>query len=174
MKKKYSNVNKKIAHEFAIGIIVLLAVAVGAMALTSAKRQIREISSLQEADIEKAAESAKNIKRNQKKIPEECQSHYYEGETEIRGWAPSDMQDGEGMIVRIDARDIKNLPIKDPSVFSDLTVRMIDPTAALEEKLTKATKEKPASFTVKGYAEICEKKPPQVSLGQASVAFKKS
>jgi hypothetical protein len=142
--------NKKIASELAIGIILIVAIVIGGIFWLQGKEQ-------------KVSSPSNNA----------CKSHYYEGESGVNAWAVSSDQDsGGGIIVRIAKEDAQKLPIKNAD--GNLTLRLIDPTDAVQSSLNSATEKKPAAITLKGYAEICEKKPPEVSLEQATVAFKKS
>jgi hypothetical protein len=159
--------NKKIASELAIGIILLIAIVLGGIFWMHDLKQAMSNSQL--------AESAKK-QLAAKEDGNACQSHYYEGESKIRGWvAPADKNDGKGngIIVQIKDEDVKNLPIKDTGTLANFTVRLIDPTVQVKNSLSQATEEKPATITIKGYAEICQQQPPQVSLEQATIAFKK-
>lgn len=176
MKKKRFKIktNRKIGNELAIGIILILAIAVGTISIVLSKREIAELSEPENNYV--AQTPVVKVKKEQKRITSEkkCQSRYYEGESDIYGWADATIQDGEGVIVSIRPEDVKNLPIKDASVLNNFTVRLVDPDAALQKKFNNSSNDNLVKFTVRGYAEICEKEPPQVSIEQATVAFKKS
>ena len=177
MKKKNFKIklNKKIGHELAIGIILILAIFVGAIAVICSKKEIRRLSEL-EKNFEMHAPVSVAAKKTEKPARQEdkCKSRYYEGETDIYGWADPNLQDGDGIIINIIPEDVESLPIKNISDLKNFTVRLIDPGAVLKKKLDASTKDNLVKFTVRGYAEICEKEPPQVSVEQATIAFKKS
>ncbi len=149
--------NKKIASEFAIGIILLVAIIVSGIFWL----QRMKPAGVSQALLTKQAGNA-------------CKPHYYEGEARIQGWiSPEDKNSGNEVIVQVREEDMKNLPITDPDSIANFTVKLVDPTDAVRNSLRLATKEKPASVVVRGFAEICQQ-PPLVSLQQAKIAFKKS
>lgn len=163
--------NKKIASELAIGIILMAAIVIGGIFWMSEKKRAMDDSKLSQSSILLKKQPAP---KGTKLTEAPCESHYYEGESEVRGWiVSSDKNDGENIIVQIKDEDIKNLPVKNVDVLKNFTVRLVDPTPQIKKNLIIATEEKPAKITIKGYAETCQH-PPLVSLQKATVAFKKS
>ena len=163
--------NKKIASELAIGIILLAAIAIGGIFWMSERKQAINDSKLSQSSI---LLKKQPLSKENKQTETPCESHYYEGESEVRGWiVSSDKNNGENIIVQIKDEDIKNLPVKNVDALENFTVRLVDPTPQIKKNLIVATEEKPTKITIKGYAEICQK-PPLVSLQKATVAFKKS
>ena len=163
--------NKKIASELAIGIILLIAIIVGGIFWVSKQKQ-----SMIKDQPPQAVQYLKKkpIVKNTDQIIDSCKSHYYEGESKVHGWiASTDQNDEKSIIVRIKNEDVKDLPIKNTENSENFTVKLIDPTEQVKNSLSLATEEKPTELTLKGYAEICQQAPPQVSLQQATVAFKK-
>ena len=167
--KNFNGADKKIASELAIGIIIFLALLVGGIFWISENKQTAD-------EYQKMVILEKQPKGEENKQSENsCESHYYEGESKIHGWVESsEADDEESIVVYVKDEDVEKLPIKNAEVEGTFTVRIIDPTEEVREDLIGSTEEKPAEFTVKGYAEICEQEPPQVSLKIATVAFKKS
>jgi hypothetical protein len=161
--------NKKIASEFAIGIIVLLTIIIGGIFWLSKENQSGENQWLPQP-----ATSVKQKPISKESQESTCIPHYYEGKTVISGWiSSSDQNDGKNLIVELKSGEEKKLPAKISENAANFTVKLIDPTAAVKNKLKLATKEKPATFTIQGYAEVCSQ-PPLISLQEASIAFKKS
>lgn len=162
--------NKKIAGEFAIGIILLAAIIVGA---------IFWISSAGQSDESYQGVQTTLLTKKQQKDPvklkdKECIPHYYEGKTDIQGWIVSSEQGSENeIVVQLKKDEEKKLPIKESEIIADFKVKLIDPTDKVLKDLRLATEEKPVTFTIQGYAEVCSQ-PPLVSLKQATVAFKRS
>jgi len=164
--------NKKIASELAIGIILLIAIIIGGIFWVSIQRQSMNNSQLsQSAIVLKKQPVVKKIDKTE--TP--CQSHYYEGESKVQAWLVSAGQkDENSMIIQLKSGEEKKLPSGDIVKNGNFTVKLIDPTAGVRKGLLASSKEKPVSITIHGYAEICQQPPPLVSLQEATVAFKKS
>jgi hypothetical protein len=170
--------NKKIAGEFAIGIILLIVIVVGGIFWLYGERQAREDQQLSQSMSALKQNVSGKISANQAGTKNQesnsCVPHYYQGKINVSGWVESSDQNSKnGIVVELKSGEEKKLPVKDYESLTNFTVKLVDPTDDVKNKLQLATKEKPAVFTIQGYAEICSQ-PPLVSLQQATVAFKKS
>ena len=167
--------NKKIANEFAIGIILLVTIIAGGIIWMFESKQLAEnqqllqvapIISKQKSPINKAILSSQPA-------ADLCTPHYYEGESKVQVWFVSAGQENENsLIIQLKKGEEKKLPSVDAVKNTNFTVKLIDPTAGVRKGLLASSKEKPVSITIHGYAEICQQ-PPLVSLQEATVAFKK-
>lgn len=159
--------NKKIVSELAIAIILLVSIIIGGIFWLSNQRETAN-------DYQSAAIFKKQpVIAETDKAKDSCQSHYYEGESRVRVWKVSPNQNDESIVVYVKNEDVENLPIKNVEKSENFTVRLIDPTPEVKNSLSLATEKNPATITIKGYAEICQQEPPQVSLEQAAAAFDK-
>lgn len=167
---------KSFKIKFAIGFTLVIAIIIGSAFYIFHKKQeeqnLRMEKFLQKNKIN--LENRSNSSEEKNSVADSCQSKYYEGESEIRGWAMKTAQSDKSIIVRVENEDILKLPARNTAISSEFTVRLIDPTETVRESLLLATEKKPATINIKGYAEICEQEPPQISLKEASIAFKKS
>lgn len=157
--------DKKIAGEFAVGVILLIAIIIsGIFWFQSASRS--KVSQALATKQDQAAVSDQS--------GDSCKPHYYGGEAKLQGWIAQDDKNSDSeVIVQIKDGDAKNLPVTNPETLANFTVKLIDPTDEVKDDLKLATKEKPATVVVRGYAEICQQ-PPLVSIQDAKIAFKKS
>lgn len=161
------NMNKKISTEFAIAMIVIVAVFFASMFY---------IGSNWNADDVAQAVAINNIKK-QKNVAE-CKSHYYDaqGNVQILGWKIGDDSQG-GIIVQISKEDIRNLPNNEDSsmiVENNPKVDLMDPSDEIRNSLNNSNPDKPVVITVKGYADTCDSIIPNISLGLGSIVLKKS
>lgn len=176
--KKNNNkkVNKKIESEFAIGIILLVAIMVGGTFWIYESRQLVENQKISQT-VMPLSKQKSQIKKADSVIQEDadlCTPHYYEGESRVQVWLISnDQNDKNSITVQLKNGEDKKLPGNNVVKNANSTVRLVDPTAGVRKGLLTSSKEKPVSITIRGYAEICEQ-PPLVSLREATVAFKKS
>jgi len=175
-KKTSNKINKKISSEFAIGIILIVAIIVGGFVWMFENKpftenqkssQIAPIISKQKSPI------AKTVPKSQP-VADLCTPHYYEGESKVQVWIVSASQEDKSIIIQLKNREEQKLPNVDGTVKdANFTVKLIDPTPGVRKGLLASSKEKPVSITIHGYAEICQQ-PPLVSLQEATIAFKKS
>jgi hypothetical protein len=174
--KKISKIlNKKIANESAIGIILLVTIIAGGIIWMFESKQLAEnqqllqvtpIISIHKNPIKKAVLTSQSDTSL-------CTPHYYEGESKVQVWLVSaDQENGNSLIIQLKNGEEKKLPSGDVVKNPNFTVKLIDPTAGVRKGLLTSSKEKPVSITIHGYAEICQQ-PPLVSLQEATVAFKK-
>jgi cbb3-type cytochrome oxidase subunit 3 len=159
--------NKKIASEFAIGVVLLVTITVGSIFWLYSERQTK--------DFDQVSQLIPMIKqKHEDRAPKKCIPHYYEGKADIQGWmASSDQSNENEIIIQLKSGEEEKLPVKNSELSDNFTVKLIDPTAIVEKSLELATEKKPATITIQGYAEVCNQ-PPLVSLQQATIAFKKS
>lgn len=176
-KKKSKRINKKISSEFAIGIILLLAIIVGGIVWMFENKQsdeIQQISQVAPITSKQKIPIKKTDLVSQSAISS-CTPHYYAGESKVQVWLVSDGQkDKDSMVIQLKNGEEKKLPSEDGTVNNaNFIVKLIDPTAGVRKGLLASSKEKPVSITIHGYAEVCQQ-PPLVSLQEATIAFKKS
>ena len=172
--------SKKLASEFAIGIISLVAFIIGGIFwLDSIKENNRNYVSQQQAQAPQKRQAADESVKVKTAVSAEnptsedsCKPHYYEGKEEVSGWFVS--ENGDGMVVAIKKGETSKLPIADASMVDtqrNFTVKLIDPTEEIKAKIQASTEKKPTTITIQGYAEICQQ-PPLVSIQPATIAFK--
>jgi len=171
--------NKKIASEFAIGIIIFVAVLVGGVIFLQSRQNdsfgVSRIPMPETSGNPSAVASAQSSGTQNTDV---CKAHYYEGSQQVHVWpvAQAASAGDSSVVLNIQANDAKTLPIKDESAPTDgssFTVKLVDASSAVKNKIVGATQEKPAVITIQGYAEVCTQ-PPLISLQPATVAFKKS
>ena len=176
--------NKKISSELAIGVILLAAIALVGVSWMHAVR--RNIEGEYQAPVipvamGNASEKGGNVadasdseKSDQNAGDAACQSHYYEGNAQVKGWAAKSGNDNSNELsIEINSEDSKKLPATQTDYSNaDLVVTLIDPTEKLRSDLQNSSQQKPVTLTIHGYAQVCQTLP-QVSLAKASVAFKK-
>ena len=176
MKKK--NANKRIASEFAIGVVLLAAIVVAGAVLVKNARDVAELekqAQVQTIQNQKLAEIAnKNSEKTSKPAENDaCKPHYYEGNLEVQGQFVS--QEADGIVIAIRKTDASELPVSNyqPSEEEQtFKVKLVDPTDKVSVSLKTSSAKKPATLTVQGYAEVCQPLP-LISLQPATVAFKK-
>ena len=166
--------NKKIASEFAIGVILLVSFVVGGIFWLKGFNEGKDINMNSEAPkkVSLPAESVSEVIAKADK--ETCKPHYYEGDEEVEGWFVSEEKDG--IVVAIKNSDISKLPATDVQIGNqggNFNVKLIDPTDKIRLSIKASSEKKPVMVKVKGYAEICQQ-PPLISLQPATIAFKKS
>ncbi len=169
--------SKNISSEFAIGMVVIIAILVAIIFWLLSRKQIvnnerimRNLESVQRASLrEKISEKTVKADEN-KEAPSECKPRYFEGKSDVRAWIGNTEED---TIINIKNEDAKNLPLVMTNLGeNDLEVKIVDLTDQIKAELKKATKQEPAKIAVRGYAETCEKMP-LVSIGDIKVIFKK-
>lgn len=170
--------DKKIASELALGVIIFLAVVVGGVFFLQSRSAGNPEQSAQSIPAKTPAVQATAVVADSstKQDAESCEAHYYEGDQQIHVWPVAEPdENSDGLVVSIKAEDAKMLPVKQVSENADIsnfTVKLVDASKAVSKKIADASRENPAVITIKGYAEVCEE-PPLVSLQPATVAFKK-
>jgi len=161
--------NKKIASEFAVGIIVVLAVIIGSIFVfqnekrSSMERQenYRNIKNKKQSMKTSAApessegktETAKNANNNA------CAPRLFEGDVEIRGSYVLGVIPGstkKEWLFKIVAGDMSKLPPQtlEKGTFDGLLF-ITDATPEIVEKLKKATEAKPFAITIKRFYLDC-------------------
>lgn len=161
--------NKKIASELAIGVILLVAVITGGIFLAQDVRQ-GLLGGAAEVENKQVVAPIKPVAQPEKKQqapvngPEDgkCLAKLYEGEASLRGTYELTTIPGstkKDWMFKIVKEDIEKLP--DPAkeekngIISSLLF-IEDLTPALAAKLKKATEEKPETITIKGFYLDCE------------------
>ena len=164
---------KRIASEFALGVVLLLAIIVGGIFWLKSNSQIR--GSQQDANqVASVIPQKKTIQPVKTTEETKCSPHYYEGDEKITAWVDSSNDDSKDeLVIRIKDEDIKKLPFDEKNLPKNLSVKLIDATKSLKKEIIESTQDKPVSINIKGFADICQQ-PPLVSMQQATVAFKKS
>lgn len=171
--------NKKIASEVAIGIIIFVAVLVGGIFfLQSHQNDSSGVSRIPSPGTSGNPSTIASAQSSAAQNADACKAHYYQGNQQVHVWpvTQATAADGNTVVLNIQANDAKTLPIKDapaPTDGSSFTVKLVDASSAVKNKFVGATLEKPAVITIQGYAEVCSQ-PPLVSIQPATVAFKKS
>lgn len=177
--KKGQKLNPRIASEFAIGVIIFLAFIIGGIfwfGSTSTEEAPGNLGINLNTSKSKKQTSGENA--NQQVVEssasdDSCKPHYYEGEKEIKGWFVS--QDENGIVVAVSKDEVSKLPVKDSQLIGeekDFNYKLVDPTEEVGSKIKASTQENPTTFTVRGYAEVCQQ-PPLLSIQPATIAFKK-
>ncbi|MEI7621838.1 MAG: hypothetical protein WCJ51_04885 [Candidatus Moraniibacteriota bacterium] len=166
-------INTKVSSEFAIVVVFLLAVVVGFIFWQKNNEEI-QAATLSTSEKPSVERKIKTLKDKNEDVSKTCKSRYYEGLIEIAGWFVS--QDEGGIVIAVKKDEISKLPNTDSSQYiaedGGFKLKLVDPTEEIASKIKASSKEKPATFTVKGYAEICQQ-PPLLSIQKATVAFKK-
>ena len=180
MSKK--KVNKKVASEFAIGVVVLVAVAVGGFIWLKNSRDIALVNSVenQQAQISKnnnmrllVAGKADKSGDATKADSVTCTPHYYEGDVKVEAQFVS--QEADGIVIAIKKTYAADLPVtnyKPSESDQNFKVKLVDATDKVSTSLKASSENKLATLDVQGYAEVCQSLP-LVSLQPATVAFKK-
>ena len=173
---------KNIASELAVGIVLLVAILVGGIFLMQQKKwELEDQYSLQTIQMANKDITSTKIgsyladRKNQQQgeISMSCKPHYYEGEAQVHGWLASGSYLDSQLNVQIKNEDIEKLPTtRADSLNAHFAAILIDPTDQVRNDLKNASQGNPAMITVHGFARICQDSP-EVSLSQASIAFKK-
>lgn len=176
--------NKKIASEFAIGIIVLLAIVVGGIFFVENRKQLASDNDVPRIEAPKNQETA-NVQTNQsenvdlterfKKDP--CKGHMYDGKVALRGRYVLDSTYGDKKewLFKVVKDDLIGLPVQITNTDGrnvNEFLKIADADPALVAKLKKATDAKPETITIKGYYLNCEGGP-VVSIAPAKLALAK-
>jgi hypothetical protein len=173
--KSKKSINSKIALELAIGVILVVAIAIGGIFWLDGIGNEKLVDN-SAGQIVKSVEDANQTKtenENGQIVENACKPHYYEGEKEIKGWFVS--QDENGIIVAVNKDEFSKLPTDVSQLANNednFNLKLVDPTDEIGLKIKASSKEKPTTFTIHGYAEICQQ-PPLMSLQPATVAFRK-
>ncbi|MEI7890756.1 MAG: hypothetical protein WCI36_02195 [bacterium] len=176
--------NKKIASEFAIGIIVLLAIVIGGIFLVENRKQMAitnntpSVEDSKNQDVANGSVDQGNVDeltQNFQKDP--CKGHMYDGEVALRGRYVLDSVVGEKKewLFKVAKDDLIGLPVQitdDKGKNVNELLKIADADPALIAKLKKATDEKPETLIIKGYYLHCEGGP-VVSIAPAKLALAK-
>jgi hypothetical protein len=171
--RKKKSTNPKISRGFAITIIVIISVTLGAMLWLNA-RQIRVVYDTQQNVVAGKKDKAKDVAENN---PTDSCPHYYDGEVQIEGWSVGDNGDGGDVVMQVAPADLEKLPtngVVANDAKNNFKVKLVDASADVKQNLQKSDSKNPAVVTIKGYASVCGSAVPLVSLEPATVAFKKS
>ncbi|MEI8343530.1 MAG: hypothetical protein WCF93_01105 [Candidatus Moraniibacteriota bacterium] len=170
-----NNVNKKVASEFAIGVVLLVAIVVGGSVWLKNSREVA-ILDQQERQVQSQVVLNKDIPNQiaEKVVGNDsCQAHYYEGSSQVQCRFVS--EDKDGIVVAISKNDASKLPVKnyqEDNTQQSFNVKLVDPTKKISASIKASSAKKPVTLTVQGYAEVCQPLP-LISLKPATVAFKK-
>lgn len=176
--------NKKIAIEFAVGAVILLAAVFGAIFWFIGVKDVKNLDSdieSQQVPLDKGEEntnlsSGDSQQKNEADVAaknDDCKTHYYDGEAEVTGWFVS--TDGDALIVAVKNDEISKLPTENSHLVVDgenFNFKLVDPTDQVRKKIKSSSEKKPTKFIVRGYAEICQQHP-LISLKPATVVYKK-
>lgn len=173
--------NKKIASEFAVGIILLVAIVISGSFWVQNRKQ-EELNKIENSAPLQASKSiAQNQVRDDSKQPvksETCTGHLFEGEAQLRGSYVLETIPGsekKEWMFKIIAEDVANLPTHadiQSSVATGNLLYITDATPEMTAKLKKATQEKPEMITIKGVYLDCEGIS-TVSIAPARIALAK-
>lgn len=158
--------SKKVASELAVGIVILISLAVAGTFWV----EFSDLSFLSGAGIDK-----QNLSKQiaQKESAQRCKPRFFEGEELVHGWAVKSGESNE-VVVEIQKEDIEKLPNrKFDFQIPHFTAVIVDPTQELRKSLGNSSEEKPADIIVRGYAQACEPLP-LISIQQATLAFAKN
>ncbi len=174
MRKK--NKDNGIASEFAIMIILLVAIIIGGIIWIRNARKIAELTIEEQKNdtvvIPVKRAPAQVVDTENVAADNSCQPHYYDGDVQIEGQFVS--QDKDGIVIAIKKSDVSKLPVvnyQPNEAETSFNVKLIDPTDKVNENIKASSAKKPITITVHGYAEICQPLP-VISLQPATVAFK--
>jgi hypothetical protein len=187
--------NKKIASEFAVGTILLIAFVIGGLfwiqekkhqadedginieqtAELAGEKQKSQPVDVANGDDNQSADQQENLTVGFEKDP--CAGHLYEGETTLRGKYVLDSSYGDKKewLFSVVPEDMEKLPVQ--IKFADgrdvnKLLKIEDAPSALVAKLKKATDENPETISIKGYYLHCEGGP-VVSIAPAKLALGK-
>lgn len=181
--------NKKIASEFAIGIILLIAVVIGGIFWIQNKNtQVLDDAGMMvtQQPIKKIQDLKKNnnqVEGEQSSLTEEevkasCRGRLFEGEAELRGSYVLETIPGttkREWLLKIAEEDIDKLPVQAKTESNEVVRNLLflsDATPEMIAKLKKATEDKPETVTIKGFYLDCEGVP-VVSIEPAKLALAK-
>lgn len=192
----YCWMNKKIASELAIGIILLLVIIFSGIFLVQNKKQEAIINAENAAidapiklDAKKqATDSAQNVTDKVQAQDQQqdltagfekdpCKGHLYEGDVQLRGRyvLENAFGDAKEWLFKVFKDDLGKLPVQtklsDGRNVNEL-LKIEDADPAVVAKLKKATDENPETISVKGYYLHCEGGP-IVSIQPAKLALGK-
>ncbi len=174
--------NKKIASEFAIGLILLLAIVIGGIFwLRNVKEMAALDNELRQAQVSQKDEAlVQALKDSRQKAGVEntgnsnsCDAHYFEGVDQFSAWLVS--AENDGIVIAIKKSDASKFPTINYQIdekTNSFNVKLIDPTDKVTAAVKAASAKKPATITLQGYGEVCGQLP-LVSLEPATIAFKK-
>ncbi len=173
--------NKKLASEFAIGVILLVAFVIGGIFWLKDVREGKVADSLKDVTMtndQKQLSTALEKKDSVEKVvigENNCKPRYYNEEEgqQLSAWFVS--EDESGIVVAIKKDDIEKLPVATDQVTQtegNFQVKLVDSTDVIKARVKASVEKSPVTITIRGYAEICQQ-PPLVSLQSATIAFKK-
>ncbi len=143
--------NKKISTSFAI-LVILLVASFATFVFREGSRNLNSGSSFPKVKNRDEAEK--------------CSRRAYDGEVKIRVWNTN--ENGENLL-QVAEDDLEKLPVQDEKKSK---VKLVDGSSVVLEKIEKASEEKPAEVTVKGFYLDCEGVP-MISLNSGEEVFKK-
>jgi len=161
--------NKKIASELAIGIIVILSIAVGSIFIFQKDRQLSFDNVNNIVNIQKKKQPVKNNSVDQASKKSEdvvngvvenvCAPHMYQGEAAIKGSYVLSAIPGstkKEWLFKVADEDVNKLPPQavEGGKFNGLLF-IADAAPATVEKLKKATTIKPGTITIKRFYLDC-------------------
>jgi hypothetical protein len=147
--------NRKLSSDFAILVVVAIALFSGIMFWVWNKRLTTEVSYSQNITSQK----------NEKNKSENCSKHAYEGEVAIHGWY---VFENNEWLLQIADGDLGKLP----AGYNKSKVELADGPADLIKKLKSASQENSVEVTIKGFYTHCEGFP-MVSVSPGGDVFKK-
>lgn len=162
--------NKKIASELAIGVVLLVAFVIAGISWFSSMRVGNEVGE-NLSQVQQPIRKQTRVMQEEKKT-EECKPRYYEGNDKVNAWYIS--EDGDSVVMAISKESAVKLPgemSKNIAEQEEITIKLIDATDEVKKSAKASTKKNPTEITVQGYAEVCQQ-PPLVSLEKATIAFK--
>lgn len=172
---------QKILSQFAIGLILMLAILIGGIFLMMEKREEMigrravAVKDYAGTNVQINVVSSKNLEELPLQGAENsdaCQARYYEGESRIKAWMVE--RDEESRVkVRVSNQDLAKLPTNKADLNADFVATLIDPTEEVLQKLENSSEENPTEITVRGFSYGCGNMH-ELSIKQATVAFKKS
>jgi hypothetical protein len=145
--------DKKISSSFAIIVILIIASFIAFIFLLGSNNMKSEFS------------SSGNTKNNKKSNSQVCSRHAFEGEAKIKTWY---VDENGKQVLRVADENLNDLPPK----YESPKVELADGSSKIIQNIKKASAEKPAEVTIKGYYFNCEGNP-MVSIAPGGEVFKK-
>lgn len=172
--------NKKIASEFAIGVLLLVAIVLGGSFWIQEKKQ-QSLDNTNNVNIQNPVEKlALQPKRDGQALNDSenktaCVGHLYEGEALLNGSYTLDTIPGttkKDWMFKVAKEDLSKLPAKDGNKNVENVDGLIYIADATPEMITKLKKTPNTNITIKGIYLDCEGVP-VVSIEPARIALAK-